>query len=68
MSKLVNLYCEDIVSRYPLSATHNTTIIPFVDSIKKILINIAVYFTNINCSPLRTTLFESIRFLNNIEC
>jgi hypothetical protein len=34
MSKLVIVYCEDIVIRYPSSATQNTTIIPFVDSTK----------------------------------
>jgi hypothetical protein len=34
MSKLVIIYCEEIVTRYPSSATHNATIIPFVDSTK----------------------------------
>jgi hypothetical protein len=34
MSKLVIVYCEEIVIRYPSSATHNSTIIPFVDSMK----------------------------------
>jgi hypothetical protein len=34
MSKLAIVYCEEIVIRYLLSATHNTTIIPFVDSTK----------------------------------
>jgi hypothetical protein len=34
MSELVIVYCEEIVIPYPLSATHNTTIIPFVDSTK----------------------------------
>ncbi len=34
MSKLVIVYCGEIVIRYSSSATHNTTIIPFVDSTK----------------------------------
>ncbi len=34
MSKIAIVYFEDIVIRYPSSATHNTTIIPFMDSTK----------------------------------